>query len=106
MPFQFFKSKTLLNTGSIPPFNASYVKTSVYNINDGGEILKINYNQDSTLKNIVYVSGSITSPSAVSNQISNLVTSISASDTPFVEIPESEFVDFYSSSIAFFDNLG
>jgi hypothetical protein len=107
MSFQFYKSKALLNetSRSIIP-NAVYVKSNVTNVVDGGEILKCGYNNQFEGRSILFSSGSITSNPLISSQITQFVSAISSSDGPFVEIEESEFTNFYSSSIAFFDNLG
>ena len=73
---------------------------------DGGEILRCGYNNQFAGRIIQFTSGSITSNPLVSNQITQFVSALSSSESPYVEIEESEFTNFYSSSIAFLDNLG
>ena len=107
MSFQFYKSKALLNetSESIIP-NAVYIKSNITNMVDGGEILRCGYNNQFAGRIIQFTSGSITSNPLVSNQITQFVSALSSSESPYVEIEESEFTNFYSSSIAFLDNLG
>lgn len=107
MPFQFYKSKILANapSGSVPPVGV-YIKSDVSNVNDGGVILRCGYGDNYASRTFQFTSGSISSSQIVSQNISQFVAAISSSDGPYVEIPESEFVDFYSGSVAFFDNLG
>jgi hypothetical protein len=107
MSFQFYKSKVLLNetSGTIPP-QAVYVKSNVTNVVDGGEILRCGYNANYAGRLIQFTSGSITSTPLISQQIAQFVSAVSSSDNPYIEIEESEFVNYYSSSIAFLNNIG
>ena len=107
MSFQFYKSKALLNetSESIIP-NAVYIKSNITNMVDGGEILRCGYNNQFAGRIIQFTSGSITSNPLVSNQITQFVSALSSSESPYVEIEESEFTNFYSRSIAYLDNLG
>ena len=107
MSFQFYKSKALLNetSESIVP-NAVYIKSNVTNVVDGGEILRCGYNANYAGRLIQFTSGSITSNPLISQQIAQFVSAVSASDSPYIEIEESEFVNYYSSSIAFLNNIG
>ena len=107
MSFQFYKSRSLsqLPSGTIPP-QAFYIKSNIMNVNDGGEIIKCGYNFDFAGRLIQFTSGSITSIPPISQQIAQFVSQVSASESPYVECEESEFTNFYSSSIAFLDNLG
>ena len=107
MYFQFYKSKALLNetSESIVP-NAVYIKSNVTNVVDGGEILRCGYNANYAGRLIQLTSGSITSNPLISQQIAQFVSAVSSSDSPYIEIEESEFVNYYSSSIAFLNNIG
>lgn len=107
MSFQFYKSRSLLNetSESIIP-NAVYVKSNITNIVDGGEILKCGYNENFAGRTIIFASGSVTSTPPISQQITQFISAVSSSNTPYIEIEESEFTNFYSSSVVFFNNLG
>jgi hypothetical protein len=107
MSFQFYKSQTLINetSGNIPP-QAVYIKSNVTNVVDGGEILRCGYNANYAGRLIQFTSGSITSNPLISQQIAQFVSAVSSSDSPYIEIEESEFVNYYSSSIAFLNNIG
>ena len=107
MSFQFYKSRSLnqLSSGTVPP-SAFYIKSNIMNVVDGGEILKCGYNANYAGRLIQYTSGSITSVPAISQQISQFVSSVSASESPFIEIEESEYVNYFSSSVAFLNNIG
>ena len=107
MSFQFYKSRSLVNeTPQTVPPSAFYIKSNIMNVVDGGEILKCGYNANYAGRSIQYTSGSITSVPPISQQIANFVSSVSSSESPYVEIEESEFVNYYSSSIAFLNNIG
>jgi len=107
MSFQFYKSRSLnqLPSGTVPP-QAFYIKSNVMNVNDGGEIIKCGYNANYAGRLIQYTSGSITSVPAISQQIAQFVSQVSASESPYVECEESEYVNFFSSSVAFLNNIG
>ena len=107
MSFQFYKSRSLVQhpSGTIPS-SAFYIKSNVMNVNDGGEIIKCGYNFNFAGRLIQFTSGSITSVPPISQQIAQFVSQVSASEGPYVECEESEFVNYYSSSIAFLNNIG
>jgi len=107
MPFQFYKSKSLnlLPSGTIPP-QAFYIKSNITNVADGGELIRCGYNANYEGRLITYTSGSITSTPIISQQIAQFVSQVSSSESPYVEIEESEYVNYYSSSIAFLNNIG
>ena len=107
MSFQFYKSRSLnqLSSGTVPP-SAFYIKSNIMNVVDGGEILKCGYNANYAGRLIQYTSGSISSVPSISQQVANFISAVSSSESPYVEIEESEFVNYYSSSIAFLNNIG
>ena len=108
MAFEFYKSKSLVppDSGSpIVPPQGMYVKSDVSNVNDGGTILRVSYGSSFNVRTINFVSGSITSSPAVSQQISQFVSQISSSDSPYVTIPEAEFNTQLSDYESYFNSL-
>lgn len=110
MSYQFFKSAHLVNIenlpeGVTPPPGGQWVKSNVSNVNDGGVVLRLIFNNNNEHKSIMFTSGSITSQNITSQQISQFVSQISASNSPFVPITEEEFNTKLAEYNSYFSSL-
>lgn len=104
MPYKFYKTSNLNTTGSIPQ-NFAYVKTNVENATDGGILLKAMSGEYGAVRNIIYFSGSISSPGSAGVQIAQFVNSLTSPNNPFEEISEGDFNTYLTETESFINSL-
>lgn len=104
MAYKFYKTANLNNTGSAPQ-NFAYIKTDVINAIDGGILFKVMSGDFGSVRNIIYFSGSISSPGAVGIQIAQWVNTLTSPNNPFEEITEGDFNTYLTDTESFLNSL-